>query len=151
MLTLKSLKFITLAIGITSSDIVRLAWFWPSISNTHSQLNHPFQFVVFFFPSGSPSPCAPIVLGRPLNDVTPYQTVNFERPDHQSTDWLIFLKHTRMVIDIDGGSLSSNARLVQYPQKRSSHDLSHQRFRLHPVADRRLQGSRQSIPRDFIR
>jgi hypothetical protein len=83
---------------------------------------------------------------------TPYQTVNFERSNNQSDDFIIFLKHTRMVIDIDGGSQSSNARLLQFPQKKNNHlDQFNQRFRLHPYPDGTNQQSTIIIPAEFFR
>ena len=82
---------------------------------------------------------------------TPYQTVNFERSHPQSDDFLILLKHTRMVIDVDGGSQSSNARLLQFPQKKSNFDQLHQRFRLHPIVDRTTEAPAIVIPAEFIR
>jgi hypothetical protein len=82
----------------------------------------------------------------------PYQTVNFERSNNQSDDFIIFLKHTRMVIDIDGGSQSSNARLLQFPQKKNnSFEQFNQRFRLHPIVDRTSQQSTIVIPTEFFR
>ena len=66
------------------------------------------------------------------------------------SDLIIFLKHTRMVIDIDGGSQSSNARLLQFPQKKNNFDQTNQRFRLHPVID--SNSIKQStIPVEYIR
>ena len=100
--------------------------------------------------SGSPTPCAPIVLYRYLGARTPYQTVNFERANLQSNDVIIFIKHTRMVIDIDGGSQNSNARLLQFPQKKSNFDQGNQRFRLHPIVDQR-QEEQISIPKEYFR
>jgi hypothetical protein len=82
---------------------------------------------------------------------TGYQTVNFERSHHQADDFLIFLKHNRMVIDVDGGSQSSNARLLQFPQKKNNFDQAHQRFRLHPIIDRISESSNIRIPAEFIR
>jgi len=83
---------------------------------------------------------------------TPFQTVNFERSDSESDDFIIFLKHTRMVIDIDGGSHSSNARLLQFPQKKiSPHDQSSQRFRLRPYHIPNSQQTIVDIPREFFR
>ena len=82
---------------------------------------------------------------------TPYQTVNFERSDSESDEFIIFLKHTRMVIDIDGGSQSSNARLLQFPQKKNNFNQINQRFRLHPVIDPHIQATTISIPTEFFR
>jgi hypothetical protein len=82
---------------------------------------------------------------------TPYQTVNFERSTSHSDDFVIFLKHTRMVIDIDGGSQSSNARLLQFPQKKNNSEQFHQRFRLHPIVDSTNQQPTIIIPAEFIR
>ena len=81
----------------------------------------------------------------------PYQTVNFERSHPQSDDFLIFVKHTRMVIDVDGGSQSSNARLLQFPQRKTNFDQLHQRFRLHPIVDRTSDGPTIVIPAEYIR
>ena len=61
------------------------------------------------------------------------------------------MKHTRMVMDIDGGSPSSNARLLQFPQKKNNIDQPIQRFRLHPVVDQSVHGSAVVIPSEFIR
>jgi hypothetical protein len=80
---------------------------------------------------------------------TPYQTVNFERSNNQTHDMLIFLKHTRMVIDVDGGSHSSNARLLQFPQKKTNFDQTNQRFRLHPVIDNNTKQS--TVPAEYFR
>ena len=82
---------------------------------------------------------------------TPYQTVNFERAKSDSDDYLIFLKNTRMVIDIDGSSQSSNARLLQFPQKKTNFDQQNQRFRLHPIIDRTSESSTIIIPAEYIR
>ena len=82
---------------------------------------------------------------------TPYQIVNFERSSHRSDDFLIFLKHTRMVVDVDGGSQNSNARLLQFPQKKTNFDQPNQRFRLHPIVDRTSQQAMIVIPAEFIR
>ncbi len=83
---------------------------------------------------------------------TPYQTVNFERTNNHSNDMMIYIKHTRMVIDIDGGSQSSNARLLQIPQKKNNFDQTCQRFRLHPVVDHHTQQSTSPpIPVEFFR
>ena len=84
---------------------------------------------------------------------TPYQTVNFERSDSQSDDFIIFLKHTRMVIDIDGGTHSSNARLLQFPQKKTNNlDQANQRFRLRPYIDpNHRQPPPVIIPTEFFR
>lgn len=83
---------------------------------------------------------------------TPYQTVNFERTNNQSDDFTIFLKHTRMVLDIDGGSQSSNARLLQFPQKKNnSSEQFTQRFRLHPIIDRTNQQPSVIIPAEYFR
>jgi predicted enzyme involved in methoxymalonyl-ACP biosynthesis len=79
----------------------------------------------------------------------PYQTVNFERSNNQTNDMIIFLKHTRMVVDIDGGSQSSNARLLQFPQKKNNFDQTNQRFRLHPVIDSDTKQS--TIPDEYFR
>jgi hypothetical protein len=100
-----------------------------------------------FFISGSPTPCAPIVLCRYLGARTPYQTVNFERSNNQSNDLIIFIKHTRMVIDIDGGSQHSNARLLQFPQKKTNLDQLNQRFRLHPIVNQQ----QSTIPPEYFR
>lgn len=102
--------------------------------------------------SGSPSPCAPIVLCRSMGVRTPYQTVNFERSNEQLDQFIIFLKHTRMVIDVDGGSHSSNARLLQFPQKKTnSFDQPNQCFRLQPYIDRTNSQSTIVIPNEFFR
>lgn len=83
---------------------------------------------------------------------TPYQTVNFERSNNQSDDFIIFLKHTRMVLDIDGGSQSSNARLLQFPQKKTNNfEQLIQRFRLHPIVDRTNQQPTIIIPAEYFR
>ncbi len=83
---------------------------------------------------------------------TPYQTVNFERSDNQSDDFIIFLKHTRMVIDIDGGSHSSNARLLQFPQKKTNPlEQPNQRFRLRPYIDPINEQPTIIIPTAFFR
>jgi hypothetical protein len=104
----------------------------------------------FFYVSGSPAPCAPIVLCRYLGSRTPYQTVNFERSNNQLNDFMIFIKHTRMVIDIDGGSQNSNARLLQFPQKKTNFDQTNQRFRLHPIIDHNNQ-QQSTIPAEYLR
>jgi hypothetical protein len=115
-------------------------------------IRHHLTGLVLTVHNGSPSPCAPIVLCRSMGVRTPYQTVNFERSDNQSDDFLIFLKHTRMVIDIDGGSHSSNARLLQFPQKKNnSLDQPNQRFRLRPYIDPINQQSTIIIPTEFFR
>ena len=80
-----------------------------------------------------------------------YQTVNFERSHDHSDDFLIFLKHTRMVLDIDGSSQSSNARLLQYPQKKNNFDQLNQRFRLHPIVNRTNQQLTINIPDEYFR
>lgn len=116
----------------------------------NSRIIYSFLFCYFLF-SGSSSPCAPIVLCRSMGVRTPYQTVNFERASHQSDDFLIFLKNSRMVIDVDGGSLSSNARLLQFPQKKNNFDQPNQRFRLHPIIDRIAESQTVIIPAEFIR
>ena len=83
---------------------------------------------------------------------TPYQTVTFERMNHQSDDYLIFLKHTRMVIDIDGGSQSSNARLLQFPQKKANtFEQFNQRFRLHHFPDQTSPQLSIPIPPEYFR
>jgi hypothetical protein len=83
---------------------------------------------------------------------TPYQTVNFERSNDQSDQFIIFLKHTRMVIDVDGGSHSSNARLLQFPQKKNNNfDQSNQYFRLLPYVDHTNPPSTIVIPTEFFR
>ena len=97
--------------------------------------------IIYF--SGSPTPCAPIVLCRYLGARIPYQTVNFER----SNDLIIFIKHTRMVFDIDSGSQHSNARLLQFPQKKTNLDPTNQRFRLHPIAD----PQQSTVPPEYFR
>ena len=74
--------------------------------------------------------------------------MNFERVSSQSNDMIIFIKHTRMVVDIDGGSQNSNARLLQFPQKKTNSDQVNQRFRLHPIIDSQQQ---ISIPAGYIR
>ncbi len=57
-----------------------------------------------------------------------------------------------MVIDIDGGSQNSNARLLQFPQKKNnSFEQFNQRFRLHPIVDRTSQQSTIDIPTEFFR
>ena len=82
---------------------------------------------------------------------TSYQIVNFERSSHHLDDFVIFLKHTRMVVDVDGGSQNSNARLLQFPQKKTNVDQPSQRFRLHPIVDRTSQQALIVIPAEFIR
>ncbi|CAF0717311.1 unnamed protein product [Adineta steineri] len=115
-------------------------------------IRHHLTGLVLTVHNGSPTPCAPIVLCRSMGIRTPYQTVNFERSNNQSDDFIIYLKHTRMVIDIDGGSQSSNARLLQFPQKKNnSFEQLNQRFRLHPVVDRTSQQSPIIIPDEFFR
>lgn len=56
-----------------------------------------------------------------------------------------------MVVDIDGGSQSSNARVLQFPQKKNNFNQPNQRFRLHPVVDRQVQQTAINIPPDFFR
>ncbi len=51
-----------------------------------------------------------------------------------------------MVIDIDGGSQNSNARLLQFPQKKTNFDQTHQRFRLHPIIDQQ----QSTIPAEYF-
>ncbi|CAF1323934.1 unnamed protein product [Rotaria sp. Silwood1] len=69
---------------------------------------------------------------------TPYKTVNFERSNNQSDDFIIFLKHKRMVIDIDG--------------KNNSFEQFNQHFRLHPYVDRtNNQQPIITIPAEFFR
>lgn len=115
-------------------------------------IRHHLTGLILTVHNGSPSPCAPIVLCRSMGVRTPFQTVNFERSDSESDDFIIFLKHTRMVIDIDGGSHSSNARLLQFPQKKiSPHDQSSQRFRLRPYHIPNSQQTIVDIPREFFR
>ena len=41
----------------------------------------------------------------------PNQTVNFERSNNQSDGSIIFIKHNRMVVDVDGRSQNSNVYL----------------------------------------
>jgi len=113
-------------------------------------IRHHLTGLVLTVHNGSPSPCAPIVLCRFLGNRTPYQTVNFERSNNQSNDFIIFIKHTRMVIDIDGGSQNSNARLLQFPQKKTNFDQTNQRFRLHPVIDHNNH-QQSTIPTEYIR
>lgn len=118
------------------------------------EIPHGNPFVVFVSSrssSGSIAQSAPIVLCRSMGVRVPYQTVNFERSQPDSDDYIIFLKHTRMVIDVDGGSQSSNARLLQFPQRKTSFDQLHQRFRLHRIVDRTNQAPTIVIPADFIR
>ncbi len=55
-----------------------------------------------------------------------------------------------MVIDIDGGSQNSNARLLQFPQKKTNFDQNHQRFRLHPINDHNNQ-QQSTIPDEYFR
>ncbi len=55
-----------------------------------------------------------------------------------------------MVIDIDGGSQNSNARLLQFPQKKTNLDQINQRFRLHPIIDRYNQ-QQTSVPSEYFR
>jgi len=81
-------------------------------------IRHHLTGLVLTVHNGSPSPCAPIVLCRYMGSRTPYQTVNFERSTSTNDDYIIFVKHSRMVIDIDNGSQSSNARLLQLPYKK---------------------------------
>ncbi|CAF1271315.1 unnamed protein product [Adineta steineri] len=114
-------------------------------------IRHHLTGLVLTVHNASPSPCAPVVLSRYMGDRTPYQTVNFERSNNQSNDMIIFIKHTRMVIDIDGGSQSSNARLLQIPQKKNNFDQTSQRFRLHPFINRRTQELTSTIPDEFFR
>lgn len=113
-------------------------------------IRHHLTGLVLTVHNGSPTPCAPIVLCRYLGRRTPYQTVNFERAHSQTNDLLIFVKHTRMVIDIDGGSQNSNARLLQFPQKKTNFDQSNQRFRLHPISDQTSE-RQSSIPTEYFR
>lgn len=74
--------------------------------------------------------------------------MNFERVNNQSNDLIMLIKHTRMVVDIDGGSLNSNARLLQYPQKKNNFEQVNQRFRLRPIIDSQQE---ISIPAGYIR
>ncbi|CAF3022006.1 unnamed protein product [Rotaria socialis] len=114
-------------------------------------IRHHLTGLILTVHNGSPSPCAPIILGRSMGVRTPYQTVNFERSSSQSDDFIIFLKHTRMVLDIDGGSQSSNARLLQFPQKKNNNlEQFTQRFRLHPIVDHTTQPT-IIIPAEYIR
>jgi len=55
-----------------------------------------------------------------------------------------------MVIDIDGGSQNSNARLLQFPQKKTNFDQTNQRFRLHPIIDRNNR-QQSTIPAEYFR
>ncbi|UJR35364.1 hypothetical protein I4U23_028121 [Adineta vaga] len=115
-------------------------------------IRHHLTGLVLTVHNGSPTPCAPIVLCRSMGVRTPYQTVTFERANNQSDDYLIFLKHTRMVIDIDGGSQSSNARLLQFPQKKTNtFEQFNQRFRLHPFLDQTSSQSPIVIPSEYFR
>lgn len=91
------------------------------------------------------------MLGRYLGPRTPYQIVNFERSNEQSNDFIIFVKHTRMVIDVDGGSQNSNARILQFPHKKNHFTQTNQRFRLHRVIDHRMQQEMHNIPAEFFR
>jgi hypothetical protein len=52
-----------------------------------------------------------------------------------------------MVIDIDGGSQHSNARLLQFPQKKTNLDQPNQRFRLHPITNQQ----QSTIPPEYFR
>ncbi|CAF0817733.1 unnamed protein product [Rotaria sordida] len=114
-------------------------------------IRHRSTGLVLTVHNGSPAPCAPIVLYRYMGPRTPYQIVNFERSNDQSNDLILFIKHTRMVIDIDGGSHSSNARLLQFPQKKNNFNQINQRFRLHPIIDYHTQSTRITIPTEFFR
>ncbi|CAF2389897.1 unnamed protein product [Rotaria sp. Silwood2] len=114
-------------------------------------IRHRLTGLVLTVHNGSPAPCAPIVLCRFMGPRTPYQIVNFERSHEQSNDLILFIKHTRMVIDIDGGSQSSNARLLQFPQKKNSFNQVNQRFRLHPIIDHHTQATTMAIPTEFFR
>ncbi|CAF0875955.1 unnamed protein product [Adineta ricciae] len=114
-------------------------------------IRHHVTGFVLTVHNGSPSPCAPVVLCRYLGARTPYQTVNFERSNDQSNDMLIYIKHTRMVLDIDGGSQNSNARLLQVPLKKHNADQTAQRFRLHRVSEKISQQLTPTIPTEFFR
>ncbi|CAF0762208.1 unnamed protein product [Rotaria sp. Silwood1] len=115
-------------------------------------IRHHLTGLVLTVHNGSPSPCAPIVLCRSMGVRTPYQTVNFERSNNQSDDFIIFLKHTRMVLDIDGGSQSTNARLLQFPQKKNNNfEPSTQHFRLHQIVDCTNQQPTVIIPVEYFR
>ncbi|UJR10523.1 hypothetical protein I4U23_014726 [Adineta vaga] len=114
-------------------------------------IRHHLTGLVLTIHNGSPSPCAPVVLCRYMGTRTPYQTVNFERSNDQSNDMLIFVKHTRMVIDVDGGSQNSNARLLQTPLKKHNVDHISQHFRLHRVNERIQQQITPTIPEEFFR
>ena len=52
-----------------------------------------------------------------------------------------------MVIDIDAGSQQSNARLLQFPQKKTNLDQPTQRFRLHPITNQQ----QSTIPPEYFR
>lgn len=57
-----------------------------------------------------------------------------------------------MLMDIDGASLQSNARLVQYPQKRHQQNHPSQRFRLHRIfLNRNKDLLIENFPREFLR
>ena len=56
-----------------------------------------------------------------------------------------------MVLDIDGGSQNSNARLLQFPQKKNSFGPANQRFRLHPIANQTSQQQQSYIPPEYFR
>lgn len=103
------------------------------------------------FISASPSPCAPIVLHRYLGRGTPSQIVNFERMNDRSDDYYIFLKHTRMVMDIDAGSRNPNARLLQYPLKQHLPNQPNQCFRLHRIVDHSQRMAIEQIPQALFR
>lgn len=115
-------------------------------------IRHHLTGLILTVHNGSFSPCAPVVLGRSMGVRTTYQTVNFERSNNQSDDFIIFIKHTRMVLDIDSGSQSSNARLLQFPYKKNNNfDQFNQRFRLHPIVHHTNQQSTIIIPDEYFR
>lgn len=114
-------------------------------------IRHHVTGLVLTVHNGSAAQSAPIVLCRSMGARVPHQTVNFECYHPQSNDFLIFLKHTRMVIDVDGGSHSSNARLLQSPQRKTNFDQPNQCFRLHPIVDRMTEVPTIVIPAEYIR
>ncbi|CAF1127787.1 unnamed protein product, partial [Didymodactylos carnosus] len=88
---------------------------------------------------------APIVLNRFVDRNTLCQIFNFELAKPKTNEYFIFVKHTRMVFDIEDGNQNSYAKLIQYSQ----HKKANQRFIFHRV--NRPTNSLIAIPLEYIR
>ncbi|CAF0724499.1 unnamed protein product [Didymodactylos carnosus] len=84
---------------------------------------------VFSVQHGSLHQNAPIILNRFTDKNTLYQIFNFELANPTTNEYFIFVKHTRMVLDIEGENQNSFAKLTQ----NSQHKKANQRFILHRI------------------